>query len=239
MSMLSELLQHARQFIKTLRMFRKAKCVAIALITLGLATMPPAWAANVKATMSAERALQLLLDGNQRFVAGRLDHPNQSPERREDVAKGQHPFASVLSCSDSRVPPEIIFDRGLGDLFVVRVAGNVATPITIESLDYSVKHLGVRVVMILGHTQCGAVKAAILGHDEEGDVGPLLSELKPAVEDTKGQPGDPLTNAVRENVKLVMKKLEESPELAAMVKTGELRIIGGVYDLATGKIEIL
>ncbi|HUA34767.1 MAG TPA: carbonic anhydrase [Candidatus Binataceae bacterium] len=217
----------------------KAKTLGFALIAATLAVIPPAWAANVKPTMSAARALQLLLDGNQRFIAGRLDHPDQSRERREEVAKGQHPFASVLSCSDSRVPPEVIFDQGLGDLFVVRVAGNVATDITIQSLDYSVKHLGVRVVMILGHTECGAVKAAILGHDEEGDVGPLLSELKPAVADSKGQPGDPVTNAVRENVKLVMQKLEESPELSAMVKTGELRIIGGVYNLKTGKIDIL
>ena len=220
-------------------MLRKAQTIGLALIAVSLTVIPQAWAANVAPTMSAARALQLLLDGNQRFIAGRMDHPNQSEHRREEVAKGQHPFASVLSCSDSRVPPEVIFDRGLGDLFVVRVAGNVATPITIQSLDYSVKHLGVRVVMILGHTECGAVKAAILGHDDEGDVGPLLTELRPAVTDSKGEPGDPVTNAVRENVKLVIKKLEESPELAAMVKTGELRIIGGVYDLKTGKIEIL
>ncbi len=220
-------------------MLRKAQTIGLALIAISLTVIPPAWAANVAPTMSAARALQLLLDGNQRFIAGRMDHPNQSEHRREEVAKGQHPFASVLSCSDSRVPPEVIFDRGLGDLFVVRVAGNVATPITIQSLDYSVKHLGVRVVMILGHTECGAVKAAILGHDDEGDVGPLLTELRPAVADAKGEPGDPVTNAVRENVKLVIKKLEESPELAAMVKSGELRIIGGVYDLKTGKIEIL
>ena len=220
-------------------MLGKTKTIGFALIAAGLALIPPAWAANVKPTMSAARALQLLLDGNQRFIAGKMDHPDQSPDRREHVAKGQHPFASVLSCSDSRVPPEVIFDQGLGDLFVVRVAGNVATPITIQSLDYSVKHLGVRVVMILGHTECGAVKAAILGHDEDGDVGPLLTELRPAVADSKGQPGDPVANAVRENVKLVMQKLQESPELSEMVKSGELKIIGGVYDLQTGKIEML
>jgi carbonic anhydrase len=220
-------------------MLRNIRAYSIVAIVVALVLMPQAWAANVKPTMSAARALQLLLEGNQRFVAGRMDHPNQSPGRRVEVAAGQHPFASVLSCSDSRVPPETIFDRGLGDLFVVRVAGNVATPITIESLDYSVKHLGVRVVMILGHTKCGAVTAAVLGHDAEGDVGPLLSELAPAVRDSKGEPGDPVENAIRENVALVMEKLESSPELAAMVKTGELKIIGGVYDLSTGKIEML
>lgn len=239
MSMLFNLLLESQKFIKRIRMIGKIKLLTMGAILSGFALMQPAWAAPVKATMSAARALQLLLDGNQRFVAGRMDHPNQSPARRDEVAPAQHPFAAVLSCSDSRVPPEIIFDRGLGDLFVVRVAGNVATQITVESLDYSVKHLGVRVVFILGHTKCGAVTAAVLGHDEEGDVGPMLSELKPAVESSKKDTGDPVENAIRENVLLVMEKLAQSPELAAMVKSGELRIIGGVYDLSTGKIEML
>jgi len=190
-------------------------------------------------TMSAEQALKLMLEGNQRFVAGKLEHPNQTPARRAKVAKGQHPFASVLACSDSRTPPEIIFDRGLGDIFTVRVAGNVADQVVIESLDYSVKHLGVRLVMVLGHRRCGAVIAAVEGHEEEGDVGPMLTELRPAVEATKGMPGDPVENAVRENVKLVVKNLATSPELMAMVKSGELKVIGGIYDLDTGTIEML
>jgi carbonic anhydrase len=190
-------------------------------------------------TMSAEQALKLLLEGNQRFVAGKLEHPNQTPARRAEVAKGQHPFAAVLACSDSRTPPEIIFDRGLGDIFTVRVAGNVADQVVIESLDYSVKHLGVRVVMVLGHRRCGAVIAAVEGHEEEGDVGPMLRELRPAVEASKGMPGDPVENAVRENVELVMKNLAGSGELAAMVKSGELKIVGGIYDLDTGTIEML
>ncbi|HUO06160.1 MAG TPA: carbonic anhydrase [Candidatus Binataceae bacterium] len=191
------------------------------------------------ASVSAAQALQELLDGNQRFIAGKMEHPHQTPARRTAVAKGQHPFAAILSCSDSRTAPEVLFDRGLGDLFVVRVAGNVADQVVIESLDYSVKHLGVRVVMILGHTRCGAVTAAVEGHEEPGDVGPMLEELKPAVAATKGMPGDPVENAVRENVKLIVAKLAGSPELTGMVKSGELRIVGGVYDLSTGKIEML
>ena len=190
-------------------------------------------------TMSAEQALKLMLEGNQRFVAGKLEHPNQTPARRAKVAKGQHPFASVLACSDSRTPPEIIFDRGLGDLFTVRVAGNVADQVVIESLDYSVTHLGVRVVMVLGHRRCGAVIAAVEGHEEEGDVGPMLSELKPAVAASRGMPGDPVEDAVRENVKLVVKNLATSTELSAMVNSGELKIVGGIYDLETGTIELL
>ena len=211
----------------------------VAIATVSIAITHAVIAAVSAPTMSADEALKLLLDGNQRFVAGKLEHPNQTPERRAEVAKGQHPFASVLACSDSRTPPEILFDRGLGDIFTVRVAGNVADKVVIESLDYSVKHLGVRVVMVLGHRRCGAVIAAVAGHEDEGDVGPMLSELRPAVEASKGMAGDPVENAVRENVKLVMKKLATSPELAAMVQSGELKIIGGIYDLYTGKIDML
>ncbi len=211
----------------------------IALIGLPIVAARAVIAAVSAPTMSAGDALKLLLEGNQRFVEGRLEHPNQTVAHRFAVAHGQHPFAAVLACSDSRTPPEILFDRGLGDLFVVRVAGNVADQVVIESLDYSVKHLGVRVVMILGHNKCGAVTAAVAGHEEEGDVGPMLKELRPAVEATKGMAGDPVENAVRENVKLVMKNLATSPELTAMVQSGELKIIGGIYDLYTGKIEML
>lgn len=220
-------------------MLRNRKLLPLVSLAIVLLWLPPAQAAMVKATMSAARALQLLLDGNQRFITGHMEHPNQSPDRRREVAKGQHPFAAVLSCSDSRVPPEIIFDRGLGDLFVVRVAGNVATDLTIESLDYSVKHLGVRVVMILGHTQCGAVTAAVKGHTEEGDVGPMLKELQPVVAESKNEPGDPVENAIYENVHYVMKKVAASPEFQPMIKSGELKIMGGIYNLETGKIEML
>jgi carbonic anhydrase len=215
------------------------RLVLLAIVALSIVSTRAVIAAVHGPTVSAADALKMLLEGNQRFIDGKLEHPNQSIARRGEVAKGQHPFAAVLACSDSRTPPEIIFDRGLGDLFVVRVAGNVADKVVIESLDYSVKHLGVRVVMILGHNRCGAVTAAVAGHEEEGDVGPMLSELRPAVEASKGMPGDPVENAVRENVKLVTKNLADSAELSPMVKSGELKIIGGIYDLDTGKIEML
>jgi len=221
------------------RKFLSRILLMVAIATVSIAITHAVIAAVSAPTMSADEALKLLLDGNQRFVAGKLEHPNQTPERRAEVAKGQHPFASVLACSDSRTPPEIIFDRGLGDIFTVRVAGNVADKVVIESLDYSVKHLGVRVVMVLGHRRCGAVIAAVAGHEEEGDVGPMLSELRPAVEASKGMAGDPVENAVRENVKLVIKNLATSEELSAMVKSGDLKIVGGIYDLDTGTIEML
>ena len=210
----------------------------LALAALSIATTRAVIAAGHEPTIRAEQALHLLLEGNQRFVAGKLEHPNQTPARRAELAKVQHPFAAVLACSDSRTPPEIIFDRGLGDIFTARVAGNSADQLVIESLDYSVKHLGVRVVMVLGHRRCGAVTAAVESYDNE-NVGPMLKELYPAVRASRGMPGDPVENAVRENVKLVMKKLAASPELSAMVKSGELKIVGGIYDLDTGTIEML
>ncbi len=210
----------------------------LALAALSIAATRAAIAAAHEPTLSAEQALKLLLEGNQRFVAGKLEHPNQTPARRAELARGQHPFAAVLACSDSRTPPEIIFDRGLGDIFTARVAGNSADQLVIESLDYSVKHLGVRVVMVLGHRRCGAVTAAVESYDNE-NVGPMLKELYPAVRATRGMPGDPVENAVRENVKLVMKNLAASQALSAMVKSGELKIVGGIYDLDTGTIEML
>jgi carbonic anhydrase len=212
----------------------------LAIATLPIAVTRAVIAAVQEPTMNAEQALRLLLEGNQRFVAGKLEHPNQMPERRAEVAKVQHPFAAVLACSDSRTPPEIIFDRGLGDIFTVRVAGNVADQVAIESVGYSVKYLGARLVMVLGHRRCGAVTAAVEGAEKDKEeVREIVKELEPAVRASRGMPGDPVENAVSENVKLVMKKLAASPQLSAMVKSGELKIVGGVYDLDTGAIEML
>ncbi len=207
----------------------------VALVAAGItyAAAPPS------TSVSPALALQQLLDGNQRFVEGKMTHPNQSPDRRSEVAKGQHPFAAVLACSDSRSAPEVLFDRGLGDLFVVRVAGNVLDRVVVESLDYAVSHLGARLVVIMGHTRCGAVIAAVEGHDEPGDVGPMLRELNAAVAAAKKMSGDPVANAVRENVMLSVKRLESSPELADKVKSGEEKVVGAVYDLDTGKVEML
>jgi len=212
----------------------------LAIAALSITATRAVIAAAHEPAVSAGQALQLLLDGNQRFVAGKLEHPNQTPARRAELGKGQHPFAAVLACSDSRTPPEIIFDRGLGDIFTVRVAGNVADQVVIESVGYSVKHLGVRVVMVLGHRRCGAVTAAVKGDEKTKDeVREIVKELEPAVRASRGMPGDPVENAVRENVKLVVKKLAASGQLSAMVKSGELKIVGGVYDLDTGTIEML
>ena len=214
--------------------------MVLALAALSIATTRAVIAAVHEPAINAEQALKLLLEGNQRFVAGKLEHPNQTPAQRAEVAKGQHPFAAVLACSDSRTPPEIIFDRGLGDIFTVRVAGNVADEVVIESVGYSVKHLGARLVMVLGHSRCGAVTAAVEADEKDREeIREIARELEPAVRASRGMPGDPVENAVRENVKLVMNKLAASQALSAMVKSGELKVVGGIYDLDTGTIEML
>ncbi|MGC1342267.1 MAG: carbonic anhydrase [Candidatus Binataceae bacterium] len=190
--------------------------------------------------VSAAVSLQRLLDGNRRFSTGKMEHPRQTTARRDEVAQGQYPFAAVLACSDSRTAPEIVFDQGLGDLFVVRVAGNVADHLVIESLDYAVTHLNARLVVVMGHTHCGAIKAAVEGHDEpDEDVGPMLRELRPAVDAAKSLPGDVFDNASKENVRLIVKDLSKEGPLAPMIQSGELKIVGAMYDIDTGKVTLL
>jgi carbonic anhydrase len=222
----------------------KSRKLAIAIAVTGLimaASVIRAIGARSKLPpVSAAASLQSLLDGNRRFAAGKMEHPRQTTARRDEVAKGQYPFAAVLACSDSRTAPEIIFDQGLGDLFVVRVAGNVADHVVIESLDYAVTNLNTRLLVVMGHTHCGAIKAAVEGRAEPGeDVGPLLRELRPAVDAAKSLPGDVFANASRENVMLIVKDLSKEGPLAAMIQSGELKIVGAMYDIDTGKVTLL
>ena len=184
--------------------------------------------------------LQRLVEGNKRFAAHRARRPHQDVQRRLEVAKGQKPFAAILSCADSRVPPEVIFDQGLGDLFVVRVAGNIADDAVIGSLEYAVEHLGVTLIFVLGHQRCGAVQAAVDGGKPEGHIGTLLAAIIPAVESSKAKPGDRVDNAVRENVHLVEQQLREShPILEEMLHNKKIRIAGGRYDLETGAVDLV
>lgn len=219
---------------------KKTLAITVTILALFVTAHQVRSASNYTPIVSGADAFTKLLDGNQRFSQDHYQHPNLGAQRRTDLfTNGQHPFATVLGCSDSRVPPELVFDQGLGDLFVVRLAGNVADTVAIESIDYSVKHLGVRLIMVLGHDKCGAVTAAVIGHDEPGDVGPMLRELRPAVAASRNMPGDKIDNAIRENVILTVQKLSNSKELHGMVKSGDLKIVGGIYHLATGKVEIL
>jgi carbonic anhydrase len=192
--------------------------------------------------VSPDDALSRLREGNAAWVAGRLDPAKMTGSRRVELAAGEHPFAAILSCADSRVPPEYVFSQGLGDLFLVRVAGAVAEPGAIGSLEYAVENLGVTLVVVMGHTSCGAVKAAMemnpLVHPTASQVNleSLLSMIRPAL--ARASPaGDPWTAAVRASVDQTTRDLRaHSPVLEDMVRSGKVRIVGAVYDLETGKV---
>jgi carbonic anhydrase len=199
-------------------------------------------AANAETTsnITPDAALQKLMDGNRRYIQQKRTFPDQSRSRILEVAKGQHPFAIVLGCSDSRVAPEIIFDQGLGDLFEIRVAGNILDDAVVASIEYAAAELGVPLLVILGHERCGAVKAALDGKPVPGHIGSLVAAIKPAVYATKGQPGDAWDNAVRANVKMSVNKLKAlSPILAKAVKAGTLKVVGARYDIDSGEVEVI
>ena len=186
-------------------------------------------------------AISKLKEGNGRYTGGNLQHPGQTAERRTELANTQHPFATIVSCSDSRVPPEIVFDQGLGDLFIVRVAGNVINDEGLGSIEYSVDHLGTRLILVLGHQSCGAVKAAretiAAKGKAPGHIESLVTAIKPAVEATAK---DDLDATVKANVKNVVQALRSStPILKAKVDSGDIRVLGGYYSLETGAVTFL
>ncbi|MGB7709667.1 MAG: carbonic anhydrase [Microcoleus sp.] len=201
-----------------------------------LAAPEPAIAQN---DLTPDAALKKLMDGNKRFVDRKRQNPNQDLVRLAEVAKSQKPFAAILGCADSRFPSEIIFDQGLGDLFVCRVAGNVATPEEIGSLEFGTLVLGAKVLVVIGHKRCGAVDATIKGAQVPGQIGSLLDAIRPAVESSKGQTGDRLENASKANAMLQAKRLKASPVISKLIEEKKLKVVGGYYDLDTGAVNIL
>jgi carbonic anhydrase len=197
--------------------------------------------------LNADEALSDLLTGNQRFMAGKRESPRSRPEEFRALAHGQFPEAVVVSCADSRVAPEILFDVGVGDIFVVRVAGNVVggAGVTVKgSIEYAVAELNVPLILVLGHSGCGAVKAAIKHLEDKdslpGSINGLVELIKPAVARSKGMPGDPLENAVRQNVEVGVERLRGlDPILAPRIKGGKIKVVGGVYDLQTGAVTLM
>ena len=191
--------------------------------------------------LTPDQAVTRLLRGNARFVAGRLDHPHQSARRRRAVsASGQQPFAIILSCADSRVPPEIIFDQGLGDLFVIRVAGNVLDDVILGTIEYAVEHLHTPLVMVLGHDKCGAVTAAVERVAINNHVQAVVDALRPALLMAEGQEGDPVSTVVDANVRYAVRKLQaDAPVLMGACAAGQLRIVGARYNLDTGEVRII
>ena len=191
--------------------------------------------------LTPNQALTHLLRGNELFVAGWPDHPNQSAQRRRAVSdSGQQPFAIILSCADSRVPPEIIFDQGLGDLFVIRVAGNVLDEIILGTIEYAVEHMHTPLVMVLGHDKCGAITAAVERVPIPSHVQAVLEALQPALLLAEGQEGDQVSTAIDANVRYAVKTLQDSePVLMDACAAGQLRIVGARYDLDTGEVKII
>jgi carbonic anhydrase len=201
-----------------------------------LAAPAPVIAQN---NVTPDQALQMLIDGNQRFVQARREKPNQTWTRIAAVAPSQAPFAAILGCADSRVPAEIVFDRGFGDIFVCRVAGNVATPEEIGSLEFGTLLLGAKVLMVLAHERCGAVKAAIQGGALPGNINSLTQAIQPAVNSTSNQPGDPVENACKANARLQANRLKASPVINQLIQENKLKVVPAYYDLDTGAVEIL
>lgn len=221
----------------------------LAAVAAGLVVVrgPAAQAASPGADgPPADEVLKRLLEGNQRFVKGETTSPRRRPEDFRPLVEGQRPMAVIVGCADSRVSPELLFDQGVGDLFTVRVAGNVvsgAGPPVKGSIEYGVAELGAPLIMVLGHSECGAVKAAIKHMDDKeplpGAIGPLIKSIRPAVMKAKGRPGNLLDNAVRANVEIgvvVLRGLQ--PILAEAVKQGRVKVVGAVYDLRTGGVTL-
>jgi carbonic anhydrase len=195
--------------------------------------------------LSAEHALQRLIDGNERFLRGEARFPTVCKETLADLAKGQRPYATILGCSDSRVPPELIFDANFGDLFIVRVAGNVVSAEVMGSLQYAGSHLHTPVFVVLGHEGCGAVKAALSSklHDVEHQsrIQILVDNMLPGLSNLRAELSEEaqLAKAVEANVRWSMHQLAESPEGKAAIRESRAKLVGAVYEIATGRVRYL
>ena len=204
------------------------------------AAVAPAPAPTEHKAVPPDMALFQLMGGNARFVAGKTTHPHQDEARRKELAGGQYPLAIVLTCADSRVSPEVIFDQGLGDIFVLRNAGNVVDDHILGSIEYAVEHLHARLIVVLGHESCGAVKATVDGGEAPGHIGSIVEWIKPGLQNAATQPGDKLDNAVRANVIHSVNKIKlAGSTLTKAIQSGEVKVVPGRYDLDTGKVEVL
>jgi len=195
--------------------------------------------------ITSQEALTMLTDGNARFTAGKLSHPHETLDRvKETAANGQHPFVTILSCSDSRVPLHIIFDQGIGDIFSVCVAGNLVGDHELGSIEYGTAHLGTPLCVVLGHTKCGAVIAACTGGGNEGNIKSLMEAIRPAVQRAETETGktgkETVESCTKHNVLYQIEMLcTRSATLREAVQSGQLLIIGAIYDIESGKVEIL
>lgn len=222
-----------------MKMFHHLFAAASTLVLLVSGCASPGTATTQEAGTSLA-PLQQLKAGNERYAAGQPRHQHQDVDRRTEVAGGQYPIAVVVGCSDSRVPPEIVFDQGLGDIFVVRTAGNVVDDQAMGSIEYAVEHLHTHLIVVLGHEKCGAVQAAVEGGEAPGHIGSIVTAIEPAVKKAKQEQGDLVDNAVNENVQRVVTQIKTSqPILANEVQSGDLTVLGARYNLAPGTVQWL
>ena len=217
-----------------MKMFAQLRATALAAGTFAISTLAS------ENPDQPEQALARLLEGNRRFVAAQPLHPNQSADHRATLAEGQKPFAVVLTCADSRVSPELYFDQGLGDLFVLRNAGNVLDDHTVGSIEYAVEHLHAKLIIVVGHARCGAVAAAVAGGHAPGHIHSIVESIEPAVKLARGQEGDLVDNSVRAHARRVAGILGRvEPILGEAVKARHVKVVAARYDLTTGRVEVL
>jgi len=214
---------------------------------IGLRAADPSPAKAKKAPRSPDEILRELTEGNRRFVDGKPMNPRRSPADYRELAEAQFPEAVIVGCADSRVAPEILFDVGVGDLFVVRVAGNVVTGAGASvkgSIEYAIAELNVPLIVVLGHSNCGAVKAAIAHLDAKdslpGAINELVELIKPAIAKGRSEPGNQLENAIRDNVQAGVERLKSlDPIIAPAVRDGKVKVVGAVYDLGSGAVTMV
>jgi carbonic anhydrase len=220
--------------------------LAMLILIMAAALASPAPAASINPGTSADEAMRVLKAGNARYVEGKPQHPHQDRVRRAlTAAQGQHPLAAVLTCSDSRAPAEIIFDQGIGDIFVIRVAGNVAATDEIGSIEYAMDHLAAPLVVVLGHTQCGAVGAVLDNTKLSPNLASLLGPIKPAVDQAREDNPDAakdalLQAAITDNVwQAVDDMLRQSPIIREKVRDAKVQVVGALYDIDSGQVQWL
>lgn len=184
-------------------------------------------------------ALQALIQGNQRYVSGNSNHPSLAKESLNYTTETQEPIAVIVGCSDSRVPPEIIFDQGIGELFVVRVAGNVVGPIEMDSVEFAVAKLNTPLVIVLGHQNCGAVKAALVGKENVPELDCIYPLIEAAFKGCNLKGKDPLFNAIECNVKKGVETLKNSPTIGPFIAQNKVNIVGAYYEIGTGKVTLI
>src|SRR6266446_507108 len=210
-----------------LTVFTTIACLSVATLLLG--ADPPA------ASVPADAAPAKLKEGNLRFATSEESKGKPTAARRKETAQTQHPFAIIVACSDSRTGPELVFDQNLGDIFVIRTAGNLIDDHALGTIEYGAAHLGARLIVVLGHERCGAVEAALASDHAPGHIASLVRDIQPAVKAAKGKPGDAMHATTTENARQVAAQIKAKAELGDFAK--EVRIVSAVYDLDTGKVE--